>query len=213
MNIPEIKQLKTEHLFIKSFHQTSKTYYEVTMIFEKSGQKLEIQTVFDYGQYSAKPFHIVYPDLENKTEQEVVAFAEKIEQEYIIPKELEHPIPVVHSILVEEEDLKMDQMFQVTFKLEEDRQQNLDIFYIATMRYNSNGEWVCKTIKEFLPNYHMPVMCERNILFYDVVFDQIIDFLKTKPVFRVRTATMGDERPFHSLLYPKIKDIINKKDA
>lgn len=214
MNNSKIFRLKTEHLFIKNFHQSSKTYYEVTIVFVRpTGINTEIQAVFDYGQYSVKPFRIIYPKLTNKIEQEVHELAEKIEQEYIIPKELEHPIPVVHSILVEEEDLKMNQLFQVTFKLEEDRKQGLDIFYIANMRYNPTGEWICQNIKKFLPDRHMPIVCERNILFYDMVFDQLIDFLKTKPAFRVRVSTMGDERPFHSLLYPKIKDIIQKKDA
>jgi hypothetical protein len=213
MMIYNIDQLKTKHLFIKSLHQASRGFYEINMIFEQNGQKLEIQTVFDYGQYSERFFRIVYPNLMNEIKQEVYKFAEKIEQEYIIPKELEHPIPVVHSILVEEEDLKMDQMFQVTFKLEEDRKEELDIFYLANIRYNSTGEWVCNAIKQFLPNHHMPVIFQRNIIFYDFVYDQLINFLKTKPAFRVRTATIGDERPFYSLLYPKIKDMINKKDA
>jgi len=127
-------------------------------------------------------------------------------EEAIFEKEETFSFPYIHSIVFEnEQTYKLGENINVSFHLKD---QPSFSFYTETL-FTKEGVW---SMLPSIYSYNEQSIFQGHyrsnadhVLFYDCIFDQLVDFLKTKPAFRVRMASMGDNRFFLSSLYPKFK--------
>jgi len=143
--------------------------------------------------------------IRTKLTREIESLRKKIIDD-LIEQELAFPFIPIHSVVFKNADsYTSGDKIKVEFKMKERPSST----FFANLSFSKEGIWRgepfigLRDVSDQVHQNYKPY--PKSITFYDMMYDQIIDFLKKEPKFRVRTSLMENHQQYICDLYPKVK--------